>query len=72
MDVEKDSPAYDAEIMVGDIITEVQQKPVTSADSFRALIAEHALSGKSVLFRVQKSNGQTLPVLVKVPEAEKN
>ncbi|MBM3289929.1 MAG: PDZ domain-containing protein, partial [Candidatus Hydrogenedentes bacterium] len=60
--------AYDAEIMEGDIITEIQQKPVTSIEDFRALVTEHALPGKSVMFRVQKFNGQTLPVLVKVPE----
>lgn len=71
MDVEKNSPAYDAEIMVGDIITEVQQKAVSSVEEFRALLDEHGKPGKNVMFRVQKSNGQTLPVLVKVPEAEK-
>lgn len=71
MDVEKNSPAYDAEIMEGDIITEVQQKPIASVEEFRESVAEHAQPGKSVMFRVQKANGQTLPVLVKVPDAEK-
>ncbi|NUM54648.1 MAG: trypsin-like peptidase domain-containing protein [Candidatus Hydrogenedentes bacterium] len=69
MDVEKNSPAYDAEIMQGDIITEVQQNPVKTMDEFRALLDEHAKPGKSVLFRVQKQGGDTLPILVKVPEA---
>jgi serine protease Do len=69
LDVEKDSPAYDAEIMVGDIITEIQQKAVTTPEEFRAMVLEHGQPGKSVLFRVQREGGQTLPVLVKVPEA---
>lgn len=69
MDVEKGSPAYEAEIMVSDIVTEVQQNPVKTMDDFRNLLAEHALPGKSVLFRIQRQNGDTLPILVKVPES---
>lgn len=71
MDVEKNSPAYDAEINAGDIITEIEQAPVTSVEDFRGMIGEHAKPGSSVRFRVQKQGGTSLPVLVKVPDAPK-
>ncbi|MDZ4860081.1 MAG: trypsin-like peptidase domain-containing protein [Candidatus Hydrogenedentes bacterium] len=72
IDVEANSPAYNAEISVADIITEVQQKPLSTVEEFKALIDEHAKPGTNVLLRVLRPNGQTLPILVKVPDAEAN
>jgi len=69
IDVEEDSPAFNAEISLGDIITEIQQKPVSTVEEFKTMIAEEAKPGTNVIFRVLRPNGQTLPILVKVPDA---
>lgn len=71
LDVETDSPADNAEIGQGDIITEVQQRPVATVEEFKAAVKELAQPGTNVLLRVMRMNGQTLPILVKVPEAPK-
>ncbi|GMU92981.1 MAG: putative periplasmic serine endoprotease DegP-like protein [Candidatus Hydrogenedentota bacterium] len=71
VDVERGSPAYEAEIGVGDIIVEIQQKPVSTVEDFRKMVNEFGQPGKSVLVRVLREGGESLPVLIKVPEEAK-
>ena len=55
-DVEQDSAAYSAGLRQGDVIQEVNRKPVTSVDQFES--AMHNVSGGNVLLLVNR-NGFT-------------
>lgn len=47
MDVEENSPAFEADINAGDIITEIEQTPVASVEDFRSKVGEHAKPGST-------------------------
>lgn len=45
------SPAEDAEVRAGDIITNVARKPVTTVQEFKELMGEYSLPGGSIFLR---------------------
>lgn len=57
-------PAYQAGLRQNDIIVEIARKPVSSVDSFNALIGEHAKPGSSFLVMYVRGDGipSILPV----------
>ena len=68
VDVEAGSPAEEARLMQGDIITEVAQKPVTSAAEFRQLVEKNAEPGKSLLVRFVRGNNNPDITIIRVPK----
>ena len=67
VDVEPDSPAAEAEIMSGDIITEVAQQDVESVDDFKKVIEESGTPGESLLLRVARPGAGPVRKLIKIP-----
>ena len=67
-DVESGSPAEDARIMQGDVITEVAQKPVTSVSEFRKLVEQNAEPGKSLLVRFVRGTNSPDITIIRVPK----
>ena len=54
-----DSPADEHGLSKGDVITQIDQAPITSPDAFAAAIATARKAGRqSVLLLVQNSEGQ--------------
>jgi serine protease Do len=60
--VQPGSPAEDAGLSSGDVILEVNRKPVTSADQFRSEVKELP-AGKDMLLRVWANGGTTFRVV---------
>lgn len=67
VDVEPDSPAAEAEIISGDIITEVAQQSVSTIDDLKSLIAEYGKPGESLLLRVARPGERAVPKVIKIP-----
>ena len=67
LEVEPDSPADEAGLMHGDIITEVAKKPVTNAAAFRAR-ADRAGSGGKLLIRFIRGNGPPRITVISIPK----
>ena len=61
-DVEPDSPAALADIQRGDLITEVDEKPVADAAACRKLIASHD-SKKGILLFIERKGQKTYAVI---------
>ncbi len=68
VDVESGSPAEEARLMQGDIITEVAQKSVTSPAEFRQLVEKNAEPGKSLLIRFVRGNNNPDITIIHVPK----
>ncbi len=68
VDVESGSPAEEARLVQGDVITEVAQKPVTSAAEFRQLVEKNAEPGKSLLVRFVRGNNNPDITIIRVPK----
>ena len=68
VDVEAGSPAEEARLMQGDIITEVAQKPVTTATEFQQLVEKNAEPGKSLLIRFVRGNNNPDITIIRVPK----
>lgn len=67
VDVDPDSPSYDAGIRTGDVVTEIAKQPVTSTDDFRRLMLENAKPGESLLLQILRRAGMSTIVAIKVP-----
>ena len=67
-DVEPGSPAEEARLMQGDVITEVGQQSVTSPAEFRSTLEKHAVPGKSVLVRFVRGNNDPDITVIRVPK----
>ena len=67
--VEPGSPAYEAGIRPGDLITEIAKQKVTSVDDFNALMDQYAKPDESIIVRVLRQGNQIL-VVIKVGAAE--
>jgi serine protease Do len=65
-DVDENSPAYEAGLRPGDVIQEINRKPVKNAEDAVAL---SDLKGKSALLRVW-TRGASHFVVVQPPEAK--
>ncbi len=68
VDVEGGSPAEEAHLMQGDIITEVAQKPVTTPAQFQQLVKDNAEPGKSLLIRFVRGNNNPDITIIHVPK----
>ena len=68
VDVATGSPAEEARLMQGDIITEVAQKPVTSPAEFRQLVESNSEPGKSLLVRFVRGNNNPDITIIRVPK----
>lgn len=66
--VEPGSPAEDARLINGDIITEVAQQPVRSVDGFLKLVEENGQPGKSLLIKFQRGNNDPDITVIRIPE----
>ncbi len=66
-DVEPKSPASEANISPGDIITEIAKQPVTTPDEFLRVIKENAKPGGFLLVRIAGGPGQGEVRVLKVP-----
>jgi serine protease Do len=60
--VQPGSPAEDAGLSGGDVIQEINRKPITSADQFRSDV-QQAPAGKDMLLRVWSNGGSTFRVV---------
>jgi len=67
--VRPDSPAEEAGLTHGDIITEVAQQPVTSVRELRDLLEEIGTPGKALLVRYMRGGRQSIIVL-EVPKED--
>lgn len=67
VNVEPESPAAEAEIMRGDIITEVAQQDVVTVDDMKKVIDEFGKPGEALLVRVTRPGQGALPKLIKIP-----
>jgi serine protease Do len=67
VNVEPESPAAEAEIMTGDIITEVAQQNVETVDEFKKVIDELGKPGESLLLRVARPGEGAVRKLIKIP-----
>lgn len=68
-EVEPGSPAEDAGIGPGDIITEIAQKKITAPDDLYKLVKENAVPGKSLLIGYIRAGGDEADIVViKVPK----
>jgi len=63
-----ESPAANADIIPGDIITKIAHKDVTDRDSFRSLINEHAQPGEPLLFQIYRNSSELQDKIVTVPD----
>jgi serine protease Do len=68
VDVEGASPAEEARLMQGDIITEVAQKPVTTVSDFQKLVEENGEPGKSLLVRFVRGSNNPDITIIRVPK----
>lgn len=67
-DVEPGSPAEEARIMQGDVITEVGQQSVSSPADFLSTLEKHAIPGKSVLVRFVRGSNDPDITVIRVPK----
>ncbi len=67
VDVEPDSPAAEAEISSGDIITEVAQQDIETVDDFKKVIEQYGKPGESLLMRVTRPGERPMPKVLKIP-----
>lgn len=72
-EVEPGSAAEDARppVTQGDIVVEIAQSPVKSADDFYSLVKEKAQPGKSLLIGFIRAGGEQDITVIKVPKEEK-
>jgi serine protease Do len=70
-EVEPDSASEDAGLIEGDIILDLDQKPVRNAEEFYRLLEEHAVPGKSFLVRMVRPGGEPNTRVIKVPAETK-
>lgn len=68
VDVEPGSPAEDAGIMHGDIITEMDREPVSSVDGFRRIAREKATPGAALLVRYLRGGDDGDITVLKIPQ----
>lgn len=68
VEVEPGSPAAEARLTEGDIITEVAQKPVTNPTEFFQLMEENGTPGKALLIRFMRGNNDPDITIIRVPE----
>ena len=68
VEVESGSPAEEARLMQGDIITEVAQKPVTNPAEFQKLVEQNSEPGKSLLVRFVRGNNNPDITIIHVPK----
>jgi serine protease Do len=66
--VKPNSPAENAELMPGDIIIEVAQKPVTSPAELKAAVERDGKPGKSLLVRFIRGNRDPDITVLRVPK----
>lgn len=64
--VEPGTPAEDARLMEGDVITEVGQQKVESTGQFKELVKEYGQPGKSLLIRYLRGDREDITV-IRVP-----
>jgi serine protease Do len=67
VDVEPDSPAAEAEIISGDIITQVAQQDVSTVEELKSLLEESGKPGESLLLRVARPGERPVPKVIKIP-----
>jgi serine protease Do len=68
-DVESGSPAEEAQLGQGDIITEVAQKKITNTEDFYSAVKESAVPGKSLLIGYIRAGSDEADIIViKVPK----
>lgn len=67
VEVEPGTPAAEAEIISGDIITEVAQQELSTVDELKSLIAEFGKPGESLLLRVARPGERPVPKVIKIP-----
>ena len=63
------SAAEDANLVQGDIITEVAQQDVLNTEEFLRLVEEHAVPGKSLLIGFIRRDGEQDITVIRVPKA---
>ena len=68
VEVEPGSPAAEARLTEGDIISEVAQQPVTNPTEFFHLMEENATPGKALLIRFIRGNNDPDITVIRVPE----
>ena len=68
--VEPGTPAEEARLRAGDIITEVAKQPVTSPDDFFDTVREHGQPGKQLLLRFVRGGGNPRITTIEVPEQD--
>jgi len=68
VDVESGSPAEEARLMQGDIITEVAQKSVGTPAEFRQQVEKNSEPGKSLLVRFVRGNNSPDITIIRVPK----
>ncbi|HOS01725.1 MAG TPA: trypsin-like peptidase domain-containing protein [Candidatus Hydrogenedentes bacterium] len=71
-DIEPASPAEEAGLAPGNIITEIAKQPVSSVEEFQSLIRKNAKAGSSLLVRVYRENQMPSILVIKVPQDYKN
>lgn len=62
-----ESPAANADIRPGDVITRIAHQDVSNRDSFRSLIKEHAEPGEPLLIQIYRNSNELQDKIVKVP-----
>ena len=62
-DIAPGSPAAEADLQRGDLITEIDEKPVTDADAARKLLVNHDVKRGVLLFMERK--GQKIYTVIK-------
>ena len=67
-DVEPGSPAEEARLMQGDVITEIGQQSVASPADFLSTLEKHAVPGKSVLVRFVRGSNDPDITVIRVPK----
>lgn len=67
-EIKAGSPAEDARLFEGDIITEVAQQPVSSTNDFFKLMEEHAEPGKSLLLRFVRGSRDPDITIIRIPQ----
>ena len=56
------SPAAEADLQIGDVITEIDEKPVPSVEAFRKLLASHEAT-RGILLFIERKGQKTYTVL---------
>ena len=67
-EVDPGTPAEDARLMQGDIITEVAQKSIANAEDFYEAVKENAVPGKSLLIGFNRGGDEQDITVIKVPK----